>query len=109
MAKPEIVWTKNANLLMQRRDHYAQDAIRGEFTADKGSAVPVDEQHRWFVTPVVDYRYSVVWRQDPDQQKVFVEAVLPAYFSGKRAGQLMKQVKEAVERESGGVVILPAA
>lgn len=107
MDEPRIIWTKGGELLMRRRDHYAQTAIRREFKPDKSASVAVDQHQRWFVTPVADLQYSVLWREDPDdRQNVLVEAVLPAYFSKKRAGHLATQVREAVERESGGVVNL---
>ncbi len=107
MDEPKITWTPGGELLMRRRDHYAQTAIRREFKPDKSAAVAVDQQRRWFVTPVADLQYSVVWREDPnDHQNVLVEAVLPAYFNKKRAGLLATQVRQAVERESGGVVDL---
>lgn len=106
----KIVWTKGGELLMRRRDQYAQKTIRQDFKPDKSAAVAVDQDRRWFVTPVADLQYSVVWREDPDDaEKVLVEAVLPAYFNRKNAGHLATQVRQAVDKESGGVVQLQLA
>lgn len=103
----EIKWTKGGELLMNRRDRYAQRAIRESFTPNKSAAVKVDREGVWFVTPVADYQYSVVWREDPNEpEHVLVEAVVPAYFNEKHAGNLVTQVKQVVEKESGGAVHL---
>lgn len=98
-----IEWTKNAKKLMNLRDHYARTAIEADFEDHyQREAVPVDPQHRWFITPVANYRYSVIWRRDQD--KVLVEAVLPGDFSPEDQGNLVDRVKNAVEYESNGYV-----
>ena len=98
-----ITWTKNAKRLMNLRDHYARDAIEVDFSKNHDrEAVPVDTQHRYFVTPVANYRYSVIWKKD--QNDVVVEAVLPGEFSPDDQGNLIDRVKKAVEHESNGYV-----
>ena len=102
-----IEWTEGGKLLLSRRDQYAQKAIHQSFKPDKNAAVKVDPDGTWFVTPVADYQYSVVWREDPNNhENVLVEAVVPAYFNKKHARNLVDQVKLVVEKESGGVVHL---
>ncbi len=105
MPKRDIHWTDNANMLMNRRDHYARDAIKVDFAENvERDPVPVDEGQRLFVTPVANHRYSVVWRKEPD--RFVVEAVVPAQFSPAKSGKLLKQVQQAVEQESNGYIIL---
>lgn len=102
-----IEWSKNARRLMNLRDHYARDAIEIDFEKNpEKDAVAVDPQHRWFITPVADYRYSVIWRREPD--RFVVEAVLPGDFSPDDQGNLVERVREAVKHESNGYITFAA-
>jgi hypothetical protein len=115
MSAPTILpdrftWTELANLTMKKRDHYMRDAIKAEFDraiaepdaeGAKQKHVQVDAQGRWFVTPVANYRYSVVWHCDEGQKNAYVDAVVPAYFAAEKKGNLMEQVREVVKAESG--------
>ena len=111
-----VYWTDLAKLTMKKRDHYTRDAIEQEFelaTAEGGDPaaqkqhVKVDEAGRWFVTPVADYRYSVIWHCDAAQRKAYVDAVVPAYFAASKAGNLLNQVRQVVKQESGKDLLLP--
>lgn len=100
MGKP-VKFSQPAELLMKSRDHYARDAIEKEFRANPlKEAIPVDADSRYFVTPVANHRYSVVWTDEPDC--VIVQAVVPAQFSPYKKGKLLDQVQRAVEHESNG-------
>lgn len=89
---------------MKVRDHYARAAIKQEFSEDvEKDKISVDDKGL-FVTPVVNYRYSVIWKQESD--RIVVEAVVPGLFSPYKGGKLLDQVKEAVQHESNGYVVL---
>jgi len=103
----QISWSDGAKLLLKKRDHYTRDAIQGEFMQNpEKDVVAVDADQRWFVTPVANHRYSVIWKRMPDQQHAVVEAVVPAQFAPNKAGRLMEQVMSVVEQESDGDVRL---
>jgi hypothetical protein len=104
--KFEVHWSDGAKQLLRKRDHYTREMIEFEFQ-EKGSrdAVPVDENSRWFATPVVNSRYSVIWKMD-DPQHATVEAVVPAQFAPRQAGRLLPQVQRIIDIESGGDVRL---
>jgi hypothetical protein len=100
MEKP-VKFSQLATMLMKSRDHYARDAIEKEFRANPSKdAIRVDADGRYFVTPVANHRYSVVWTEEPEW--VVVQAVVPAQFSPHKSGKLLDQVQRAVEHESNG-------
>jgi hypothetical protein len=127
MSAPTILpmsftWTDLGELTMKKRDHYTRDAITRDFNKAikslKAEGVPVktiilesagakkkhvrvDPKGHWFVTPVADYRYSVVWHCDQNRSKGFIDAVVPAYFAAEKEGELLEQVREVVKAESG--------
>lgn len=107
MTGPKIIWEDEALQILERRDRYARNAVREEFREEpKKNAVEYDTDQHVFVTPVVDQRFGVVWREDG--LSAIVQAVVPLTIdlhSGDFSSEEgRKQLKEYLERAMSAAV-----
>lgn len=70
-----------------------------QFTCDPyNNAVQVDQEGRFFVTPVSWKRFSVVWQKSGDHD-FFVEGVVLAQFDPAKEGKLLEQVRHVLRNQ----------
>lgn len=97
-AEPKVDWHL-VQPFLDARDHYTREAIQRDFARDpRGPSVAVDATSGWFVTPVANRRYSVVWQDRGDQLEV--QGVVLAQFDPRKAGHLEAQVEQALKRQA---------
>lgn len=102
-----VNWEK-AERFLKIRDHYTRDAIRAEFEENpRRDAVALDHYERFFATPVVDQKFSVVWKTANDEE-VVVEGVVLAQFDPAKQGNLVEQVQRVLKNQGGKEVLLTA-
>jgi len=105
----KVEWDQEAENLLRRRGSYAFEKIQEEFERDPNKeAIAFDPINHYFVTPVANRRYSVVWRMLPDQNVAKVSAVVPTRFVPEDAETLKERVKSIVLQESCGRIKLAA-
>lgn len=103
-----VKWSQRAVKLLGKRDRYTREAIRRDFESDpKQDGFQLDESLHYWITPVADNRYSVVWEMDPDSQTATVQAVVPARFVGTNRASIKEQVGKVVSLETDGAFELP--
>jgi hypothetical protein len=113
-----IEWSKTADQMLRRRDRFTQQSVKDEFTArvttgeisdrqelvdeTKGGDLGVlDSVKRAYVMPVLDGRFSVVWKEIVGLP-VQVEAVLPTarfLFERLDSKDLKRRVDKIVQAE----------
>ncbi len=106
----EVTWDEEADDILRKSGNYTLEQIHNDFELDPlNRAVKVDPDLPYFVTPVLDRRYSVIWQLSEGAEKKIakVSAVVPLRFAGVAEGLTLKQrVKTAVQRASNGRVAL---
>ncbi len=104
MSKLGVTWEEPAERLLLQRDRFTRQAITEEFARDpRERAIVFDPEHKGYLTPVADNRYSVVWYLDEDQQAAVVRAVVPSTNVVEQDG-LKDYVQRVVQIESKGLI-----
>ncbi len=108
-ATMEVSWDPAAKVLLQKRDRYTREAIQVEFADNPiKDAIEFDMQQHYYVTPVANKRYTVVWKMSDGLNKktAKVHAVVPTQFLGNDIDRIRNEVKFAVNKESKGTIKL---
>lgn len=114
-----VTWEPSAATLLGQRDRFTQKAIKEEFEEtfnvdfkqgiEPGStSIAFDPDHKGYLTPVADERYSVIWYLEDDEpgSRAVVRAVVPTTRFDKRMTGLRDRVRKIVQIESGQKVDL---
>ena len=106
----EVRWDPQAEELLRRDGNFVLKAVQEEFKQDPNKgAYPIDDS-QYYLTPVANRRYSVIWKVNAIAGKPIakVSAVVPLRFAQVAEGgmTLKERVRTAVMRESGGQVQL---
>jgi hypothetical protein len=105
----EVEWEKAAQDLLRKRDTYTQKTIKEEFAENPTKdAIEFDPLWHYYATPVINKRYTVVWRMANRANKRIanVRAVVPTRFSGDDLERIKTEVSTVVSNESNGAIKL---
>ena len=105
----EVKWDEQAKELLRKSGNYTLKQIQDEFAQNpENEAVQIELNQPYYVTPVANRRYSVIWRRDDvlDKPVARVSAVVPLKFARVADMALKQRVKNAVLKESEGLLKL---
>ena len=103
MSRLKTVYEDVAVQLLDQRDRFTSRAIKKEFEQDpEKNAVSIDPAEAVFLTPVLDGRFTVIWRLDDPGLVSVVQAVLPLTSLDPHAPGFKEYIKRAVQAEMKG-------
>jgi hypothetical protein len=104
-----VDWSPEAKDLLQKRDRYTREVIEAEFKKNpQNEAIEFDKTEHYYVTPVANRRYTVIWKMDhrPGNRVAMVRAVVPTQFDGTNMERIRNEVASVVRAESNGAIKL---
>jgi hypothetical protein len=103
MARLNVIYDDVAVRLLDQRDRFTSRAIKKEFERDpQKNAVSIDPAEAVFLTPVLEGRFTVIWRLDDPGAVSVVQAVLPLTSLDPHAPGFKEYLKRAVQAEMKG-------